>query len=140
MANKNKAESAAVEAAAMPKAVLLALPGAASMPVAQQRRAGRLPKTIASLSAARRSRSVVVRVFELRAQLEFVRQAKLENFEEFSRNNATLRELEKRVAVNADAYEEMAKREKQLVEELRLMGVRAKTYMEFLDAKRGGAA
>lgn len=136
MADNTKTGKAGA-AAALPKAVLLALPGAASMPVAQQRRAGRLPKTVASLRTARQARCAVVRVFELRAQLDFVRQAKRENFEEFQRNNATLRELEKRIADTRPAYEEMAKREEQLVEELLLMGVRAQTYLEFLNAMGG---
>lgn len=127
-------------------AVVIAWPFADAQPVKQEGRRGRNPKSIPSIWQERRARSATRRAVELRAQLEYVRQAERENWAvlkgTFDEEIALGRRVRDLNAVNAD----LVKREAALVAELQALGVHVLTRRQQLGldpslllAPKGGA-
>lgn len=132
MATTKKTGTAGAEAAALPVAVVVKLPGALLEPVIQNRPRGRRPKNIVPMWRERLERGPLMRAARLRAQLDFVRQARADNYDRFKRDNEALRELEKRIAATCAVSADLARRDEELCAELAALGVRAPTYREHL--------
>jgi len=139
-----KNTGAAGEAAALPGATVLRLPTAVAAPVQQEGRRGRHPKGITSLWRARSDRAPHARVMRLRAQLDLIRQARADSYDEMRRVNDQIDALRKRDAEIGAIYRDLVSRDEALCAELQAIGAPAPTYREFLGlaAKpvKGGAA
>jgi hypothetical protein len=139
MAATNKAGTTG-QAAALPCAVVIPLPGAAELPVQQVRRRGRYPKGVTPLWRARLDRAPMAQAQRLMAQLEFIRNARADTWSEWVRNQEALAEISARLSRGSAVMFDLERRDQGLVSELRRLGVTAMPYPDWKAAnkKEGG--